>query len=142
MKVLVLGGTVFFGRHLVAALIANGHRVTTFNRVTHRDVDACRTDAAAASNARWVDGAFLAERGCAGWSDVPLWVRPDTPFSGIFGVDVTRALDAGLRLRPLEETVRATRAWYAQTGRTGLAAGLDSNREMELLDAWNAAISS
>jgi uncharacterized protein YbjT (DUF2867 family) len=24
----VLGGTVFFGRHLVAALIAGGHRVT------------------------------------------------------------------------------------------------------------------
>ena len=40
MNVLVLGGTVFLGRHLIAALVANGHRVTTFNRGTHREVEA------------------------------------------------------------------------------------------------------
>ncbi|GAC1583361.1 MAG: SDR family oxidoreductase [Candidatus Velthaea sp.] len=39
MNVLVLGGTVFLGRHVVAALIARGHAVTLFNRGTH-DVDA------------------------------------------------------------------------------------------------------
>jgi 2'-hydroxyisoflavone reductase len=105
-------------------------------------VDACRTEAVASSNARWVDGEFLAERGCAGWSDLPLWLRGDTPYPGIFGVDVTRAVAAGLRPRPLEETVRATRAWYVRTGRTNLGAGLDPDREMELLDSWNAAISS
>src|SRR5450432_3505815 len=38
MNVLVLGGTVFLGRHLVRALLARGHTVTTFNRGTH-DVD-------------------------------------------------------------------------------------------------------
>ncbi len=35
MNVLVLGGTVFLGRHVVAELIACGHTVTTFNRGTH-----------------------------------------------------------------------------------------------------------
>jgi hypothetical protein len=59
---------------------------------------------------------------------------------GIFGVDVARAASAGLRARPLEETVRATRTWYAQADRTSLGAGLDPQREMELLDSWNAAI--
>lgn len=32
MKVIVLGGTGFFGPHLVEALVANGHEVTLFNR--------------------------------------------------------------------------------------------------------------
>ena len=32
MHVLVLGGTRFLGRHLVAALLARGHAVTLFNR--------------------------------------------------------------------------------------------------------------
>ena len=32
MKVLVLGGTVFLGRHIVDALVAGGHEVTLFNR--------------------------------------------------------------------------------------------------------------
>ena len=32
MKVLVFGGTVFLGRHLVDALLAHGHEVTLFNR--------------------------------------------------------------------------------------------------------------
>ena len=38
MKVLVLGGTVFLGRHLVDAALARGHEVTLFNRGMH-DVD-------------------------------------------------------------------------------------------------------
>jgi 2'-hydroxyisoflavone reductase len=32
MKILVLGGTVFLGRHIVAAALARGHQVTLFNR--------------------------------------------------------------------------------------------------------------
>ena len=36
MKLLVLGGTRFVGRHLVMAAIARGHEVTLFNRGLHR----------------------------------------------------------------------------------------------------------
>jgi 2'-hydroxyisoflavone reductase len=35
MHLLVLGGTVFLGRHLVEAALAGGHQVTVFNRGTH-----------------------------------------------------------------------------------------------------------
>jgi 2'-hydroxyisoflavone reductase len=35
VRVLVLGGGVFLGRHLVAALLARGHDVTTFTRGRH-----------------------------------------------------------------------------------------------------------
>src|SRR5215207_9143549 len=32
MRILVLGGTVFLGRHVVGAALARGHDVTVFNR--------------------------------------------------------------------------------------------------------------
>ncbi len=35
MKILILGGTVFVGRHLVEAALARGHEVTLFNRGQH-----------------------------------------------------------------------------------------------------------
>jgi 2'-hydroxyisoflavone reductase len=35
MRVLILGGTVFLGRHTVAAALARGHDVTLFNRGRH-----------------------------------------------------------------------------------------------------------
>src|SRR3954452_6708477 len=35
MRVLVLGGTVFLGRHVVAAALARGHEVTLFTRGVH-----------------------------------------------------------------------------------------------------------
>lgn len=35
MKLLVLGGTVFLGRHIVKAALVNGHEVTLFNRGQH-----------------------------------------------------------------------------------------------------------
>lgn len=34
-KLLILGGTVFLGRHLVDAALARGHAVTLFNRGQH-----------------------------------------------------------------------------------------------------------
>jgi 2'-hydroxyisoflavone reductase len=35
MKLLILGGTVFLGRHLIEAALASGHEVTLFNRGQH-----------------------------------------------------------------------------------------------------------
>jgi 2'-hydroxyisoflavone reductase len=35
MKLLILGGTIFLGRHLVEAALARGHEVTLFNRGQH-----------------------------------------------------------------------------------------------------------
>src|SRR5919206_582743 len=35
MKLLIIGGTVFLGRHLAEAALARGHAVTLFNRGRH-----------------------------------------------------------------------------------------------------------
>lgn len=49
MKLLILGGTVFLGRHIVEAALARGHEVTLFNRGQHNpdlfpDVEKLRGD--------------------------------------------------------------------------------------------------
>ncbi len=37
MKLLIIGGTVFLGKHLIEAALARGHEVAMFNRGTHDD---------------------------------------------------------------------------------------------------------
>jgi 2'-hydroxyisoflavone reductase len=111
--------------------------------VTMRDVvDACREGIDVLPAATWIDGDFLTAHGCEGWVDIPLWIPPDSPYPGILNADVSRAVHAGLIYRPLRETIRDIRDWYAASGRTELKAGLGPQKESELLDAWNAAISS
>jgi 2'-hydroxyisoflavone reductase len=105
-------------------------------------IDACRDGLDRLPIVHWVDDAFLVAHECAGWGDLPLWLPPDSPYPGILAADVTRAIDAGLQVRPLPETVRATREWFAASGRTTLLSGLEPARETELLELWNAAISS
>lgn len=62
MKLLVLGGSVFLGRHTVAAALARGWEVTTFNRgVTSADVPGVRVVRGDRTEPR--DLARLAEQG-------------------------------------------------------------------------------
>ncbi|MGL4743364.1 MAG: hypothetical protein ACRCYX_13630 [Dermatophilaceae bacterium] len=44
-------------------------------------------------------------RGLEPWRDNPLWVPADHPTAGFFGARCERAQAAGLRTRPLTETV-------------------------------------
>lgn len=89
----------------------------------------------------WVTDDFLREQEVGQWMELPLWI-PDEP--GITATDVSRAVAAGLRFRPVPETVRDTAAWDAEHGRevsptlTGVSgAGLAPERERELLAAWH-----
>ena len=88
---------------------------------------------ATGSDARltWVDEHALVEHGVEAWSDLPLWLAPRTnPESANFlAVDVTKAMAAGLRFRPLADTVRDT----LEHAETSTKAGLDPARERELL---------
>jgi 2'-hydroxyisoflavone reductase len=58
----------------------------------------------------WTDGARVLEAGVQPWQELPLWL-PDDEYAGMSRADISRALEAGLRFRPLEETVLDTLAW-------------------------------
>jgi len=85
----------------------------------------------------WVDEAFLLEQGVQPWVELPLWLP--SADSGLMAVSVRKALDAGLTLRPLDETVRDTLAWLAtRPADHTWRAGLTRTREAELLHTWQS----
>ena len=71
--------------------------------------------AATGSDARlvWADDAFLLEHGVQEWTGLPLWATADGPAGAIWHVDGSPAYAAGLRWRPIAETVCDTWAWLS-----------------------------
>lgn len=98
----------------------------------------CQQVAGSDARLTWVDDAFLAEHNVGAYVEMPLWVPAS--YAGFSTVDCTKAIERGLRFRPLSETVRETLAWHAtRPAESGLRAGLTPDREAELLALWHLA---
>jgi 2'-hydroxyisoflavone reductase len=95
--------------------------------------------AAPESTVTWVGEDFLLEHGVEPWTELTVWVAPgaEPGLRGFLAVDVTRARAAGLRTRPLAETVRDTLAWASDAADPGPLRPAPE-RERALLDAWAA----
>jgi hypothetical protein len=86
----------------------------------------------------WVTPEVIEAAGIAPWTELPVWVPQDSELAGMHTGDVRAALAAGLRCRPVEETVADTWAWLQAEGdpapRPGRRAhGLDPERERQAL---------
>jgi 2'-hydroxyisoflavone reductase len=92
-------------------------------------------DLLAGAEVTWVPDEFLVEQGVGEWMELPLWIA-DPDWVGMHHADVSRAVEAGLRFRPVAETVRDTAEWAAGRGEHEPQAGLAPERERELLEAW------
>ncbi len=77
-------------------------------------LDACRETAGHETDLVWVDERFLLERGVVPWMELPLWT-PEEDAAYQQG-EVSKALAAGLHLRPGIETVRDTLEWASRAG--------------------------
>ena len=106
---------------------------------------ACREAIGADARLTWVDEAFLLEQGVGAYSEMPLWV-PER-FQAFETVDCRRAVGAGLRFRPLVQTLRDTFEWarkltagagVARPGSIQIPPALTREREAELLRLWHA----
>lgn len=92
----------------------------------------------------WVSEEFLVAEGVTPWTELPLWVPEE--WGGVMDVRVERAVEAGLALRALEDTVRDTFDWMrsgsgtigALTSGMKLGATLSRDREASLLTTWRA----
>lgn len=93
------------------------------------------TVAPAGTTVRWVPSDRLAERGVTP-ADLPLWTGSDDP-EYVLAMDPSRALAAGLRPRPLPDTIRDTLAWLREPDSASTLPGsfLSADREVELLSA-------
>ncbi|MEP7225619.1 MAG: NAD-dependent epimerase/dehydratase family protein [Actinomycetota bacterium] len=96
-------------------------------------LETCRDVAGTDAEIVWVPDEFLVEQGVGEWMELPLWIV-DPAMSAADEAVIARALAAGLRFRPLADTIRATLN-EAQPTKT---AGLSSEREAELLVEWHA----
>ncbi|MFC4585349.1 NAD-dependent epimerase/dehydratase family protein [Sphaerisporangium corydalis] len=85
----------------------------------------------------WVEDAFLREHGVPEWVGLPLW----RDYEGTWNVHATRAKAAGLRCRPLEETIADTWQWLrggaAVSSERAAELGISREREVELLATWD-----
>jgi 2'-hydroxyisoflavone reductase len=80
----------------------------------------------------WVSDEFLRAQEVGEWMELPLWLG-DPDWAGVHSTDVSRAVAAGLRFRPLAETLAG-----AATAPPVDGVGLTPEREAELLAAWRA----
>jgi nucleoside-diphosphate-sugar epimerase len=101
---------------------------------------ACRTASSSQANFTWVSEEFLLEQQVGEWIEMPLWVpETDPQYAGFFAVSSQKAIQAGLKFRPLIDTVRATLEW-SKTRPVDYQwrAGIGRAREAQLLAAWHA----
>ncbi|MFJ3323219.1 NAD-dependent epimerase/dehydratase family protein [Streptomyces griseus] len=88
---------------------------------------------------RWTDPEVLLAAGVEPWTDLPVWLPPGELYDTLHRGDHTKAYAAGLRCRPVGETVEDTWAWLRTLG--GIAprrpdrpaVGLDPHLEAKLL---------
>lgn len=105
----------------------------TFGRL----LEVCKQVSGSDATFRWASPEFLARNNVQGWSDMPAWV-PDDEEIGFSHLDVSKGIRAGLKFRPLEETVRDTLEWAkTRPADHEPRAGLKAEREQELLELLN-----
>ncbi|MES3012799.1 MAG: NAD-dependent epimerase/dehydratase family protein [Pseudomonadota bacterium] len=107
----------------------------------HTLVAACRAEAAARglapAEAVRVGEAFLMQHGVQAWSELPLWLPSIDPEYAGFNRDLTRAAAAGLRTRPLRETIAAVLDEEPPPADDRRRVGkLTREREAALIAAW------
>jgi nucleoside-diphosphate-sugar epimerase len=139
-------------RDLAVWLLDRGQERTggAFNVVSRRGhttmgelLDACVAVSGSDAVLRWVDPEPILAAGVVPWNDLPIWIPPGHEFGWLHDCDVSRAYAAGLRCRPVTETVADTWQWLRTAGEVSPAAGhpqrtrvgLDPAREAELLAA-------
>ncbi|MBE9141421.1 NAD-dependent epimerase/dehydratase family protein [Nodosilinea sp. LEGE 07088] len=87
----------------------------------------------------WVSDEFLVQKQVAPWSEVPLWIPDEmSELKGFMFIDCSQAFTAGLKLRPVSQTIQDVLSWRkTHHSQEKLKAGLDSDKEQDLLSQWH-----
>ncbi len=82
----------------------------------------------------WVSEEFMQENEVAPWSDMPLHLPKS--LANMRAANIDKALEKGLKFRPLSETVFDTLNWRKDID-TEMKAGISEQREKDLLQKWH-----
>ena len=127
-------------------------------------LDTCVKVSGSGAKLEWVPAAWLAENGMGGEDAFPIWVPAEGESAGFHRWSNDRAEAAGLRFRPIDDTVTDLLAWYPKEierrvrvtkeleeaakskglpppkgDPTAVRAGPPAEREQELLAKWRAS---
>lgn len=96
--------------------------------------DTCKLVSGSDAKFTWAPLEFLNEHNVAPWSDLPAWLPDRGEDAGFARVDVSKAMQAGLVISPLTETIKDTLTWaFERPTDHEWKAGLAEARELELL---------
>jgi 2'-hydroxyisoflavone reductase len=105
-------------------------------------LEACKTVTGSSANLHYLEGQFLLEHKVNPWmgpNSLPLWLGNDPAEAGFSQLNVQKALEAGLKIRPLEQTVHDTLEWANTRGSDHeWKSGLSAETETELLELFEA----
>jgi len=105
----------------------------------HELLDLCHAGiGGSAARFVWVDTDFLEKKEVAPWTDLPVWTGKDR---GMASVSSKRAIERGLKFRPIGNTASDTLTWWKTLPaerRDKPKVGLTPQREAEVLAAWKA----
>lgn len=100
----------------------------------------CPQPPEASSTVTWVPADFLEAQQVSAWQDMPAWIPPTGEYAGFGRRSTAKAQAAGLKYRPLQQTVDDTLQWWSQlpeARRESPKAGLSPEREATVLEAWH-----
>src|SRR5678816_311735 len=95
--------------HVIEKDVVGVHNVTGFHgRVSMAEMlGACKCATASPVNLVWVSEEFLAANKVKAYTEMPVWI----PREGRSVVDCKKAIAAGMKFRPIADTVRDTLQW-------------------------------
>ncbi|WP_127935183.1 NAD-dependent epimerase/dehydratase family protein [Nonomuraea polychroma] len=106
-------------------------------------LESCKEATGSDAEFVWVDSAFLAEQGAGTFVELPLWGGPPSAETETFwSVPTAKAQAAGLRIRPVAETVRDTWEWLREIPEkrrnfgNNTTHGIAPEKEAAILAAW------
>lgn len=99
----------------------------------------CREVSQSDASFTWISEDFLIQEKVGAWSEMPLWIPENVPeMKGFMSIDCSKAVNAGLRFRPLNETIRDILNWRKTDHPNGkLKAGMEPHKEQSLLRKWH-----
>lgn len=101
----------------------------------------CRRAGGGDAKVIYAGAAFLKEQKVGHWDDLKDWQSEEGP--GLWQIDSSKAVKAGLRHRSGDATASDTWKWWSalpEERRQRLRAGLTPEREKEVLSAWKASV--
>jgi len=97
-------------------------------------LSACKCATSSEARLTWVSEEFLGENRVRAYAEMPLWI----PRAGRRMVQNGKAMEKGLKFRPIADTIRDTLEWAkTERGDKPFRSGMRPEREKQLLAKWH-----